>query len=45
MEILKTFEKKLDEQEIPRKLTPNTIRTYKAGLNIILLASNKPIAS
>ena len=36
MEILKTFEKKLDEQEIPRKLTPNTIRTYKAGLNIIL---------
>ena len=36
MEILKTFEKKLVEQEIPRKLTPNTIRTYKAGLNIIL---------
>lgn len=36
MEILKTFEKKLDEQKIPRKLTPNTIRTYKAGLNIIL---------
>ena len=36
MDILETFEKKLHEETIPRKLTDNTIRTYKAGLSKIL---------
>ena len=37
MEILETFEDKLTQETIPRKLTDNTIRTYKAGLNKILV--------
>ena len=37
MEILETFEERLTQETIPRKLTDNTIRTYKAGLNKILV--------
>lgn len=36
MQVLETFEDKLTQETIPRKLTVNTIRTYKAGLNKIL---------
>ena len=37
MQVLEIFEDKLTQETIPRKLTDNTIRTYKAGLNKILV--------